>query len=97
MYHVHTVFVLSKFRVLTIALLSVTGMMWPLEGMPAKLRAVAYCLPGTVPIVSLHDILRRGKGILESQVYSGFLVTIFWILLHCGMCIVILKLKSKRT
>jgi ABC-type uncharacterized transport system permease subunit len=72
-------------------------MLWPLEGMPKMLRAVAVCLPGTVPIVSMHDILRRGKSILDSQVYSGFLITILWILLECGMCIVVLKLKSKKT
>lgn len=72
------------------------GMLWPLEGMPEMLRTVAICLPGTVPIVSMHDILRRGKSILDSQVYSGFLITILWILLECGMCIFVLKLKSKK-
>lgn len=73
------------------------GMMWPLEGMPKFLQHLAHCLPGTDPIVSMHDILRRGKSILEPQVYRGFLVTILWILLECVTCIIILKLKSKTT
>ncbi|KDR16091.1 ABC transporter G family member 20-like [Zootermopsis nevadensis] len=73
------------------------GMLWPLEGMPAFLRTFALCLPGTIPIVSMHDILRRGKGILESQVYIGFLITIAWIFIECGACVAILKFKSKRT
>jgi len=80
---------------LTTVLLYVTGMLWPLEGMPRYLQHLAHCLPGTDPIVSMHDILRRGKSILESQVYRGFLITIMWILLECVTCIIILKLKSK--
>ena len=78
-------------------LLYVTGMLWPLEGMPKFLQYLAHCLPGTDPIVSLHDILRRGKSIIESQVYRGFLITMLWILLECATCIIILKLKSKTT
>jgi hypothetical protein len=72
-------------------------MMWPLEGMPKFLQYLAHCLPGTDPIVSMHDILRRGKSIIESQVYRGFLITILWILLECATCIIILKMKSKTT
>jgi ABC-type uncharacterized transport system permease subunit len=87
----------ESFHTLTIVLLSVTGMLWPLEGMPYFLLVVALCLPGTAPVLSMHAILRRGKTILESQVYTGFLITILWILLECGLCIIILKIKSKRT
>ncbi|XP_069695763.1 ABC transporter G family member 20-like [Periplaneta americana] len=71
------------------------GMLWPLEGMPKFLRVVAVCLPGTVPILSLHNILERGKSIVESQVYIGFIVTAIWIVLQCSLCIVILKIKNK--
>lgn len=82
---------------LTTVLLYVTGMLWPLEGMPKFLQQFAHCLPGTDPILSMHDILRRGKSILESQVYRGFLITIVWILFECATCIIILKMKSKTT
>jgi hypothetical protein len=72
-------------------------MMWPLEGMPEFLQHLAHCLPGTDPIISMQNILRRGKSILESQVYRGFLITILWIWLECAMCIIVLKLKGKAT
>jgi hypothetical protein len=70
-------------------------MMWPLEAMPKFLQQLAHCLPGTDPIVAMHGILRRGRGILESQVYIGFVITIVWILLECATCIIVLKMKSK--
>lgn len=82
---------------LTTVLLYVTGMLWPLEGMPKFLQYLAHCLPGTDPIMSMHDILRRGRSILESQVYRGFLITILWILFECVTCIIMLKIKSQTT
>ncbi|KPJ19597.1 ABC transporter G family member 20 [Papilio machaon] len=71
------------------------GILWPLEGMSAGLRAVALALPFTVPSKSLRDIMEKGSSITDAAVYNGFLITIAWIVVTISLCF--LRLKYKKT
>ncbi|XP_045539902.1 ABC transporter G family member 20 [Papilio machaon] len=71
------------------------GILWPLEGMSAGLRAVALALPFTVPSKSLRDIMEKGSSITDATVYNGFLITIAWIVVTISLCF--LRLKYKKT
>ena len=73
--------------------LFLSGFIWPLEGMPAYLRYIAYLLPQTFACQALRGTLSRGWSILAPQVYRGYLVNILWILGLLLVSTVVLKIK----
>ena len=73
--------------------LLLSGIIWPLEGMPAYLRYISYVLPQTFACQALRGILSRGWSIVQPQVYRGFLVTIGWILVLLIISTLILKIR----
>ncbi|EFN72463.1 ABC transporter G family member 20 [Camponotus floridanus] len=73
--------------------LLLSGVIWPVEGMPTVLRYVSQCLPLTMATTALRSILTRGWGISESNVYSGFISTIIWIVIFLTTSLVVLKFK----
>ncbi|CAH4035289.1 ABC transporter G family member 20-like [Pieris brassicae] len=70
------------------------GILWPLEGMPWALKQVALMLPFTLPSRSLRDLMERGSGITDYNVYIGFLISIGWIVLILTLCFLRLKYKK---
>ena len=73
--------------------LLLSGIIWPLEGMPLYLRYISYVLPQTFACQALRGILSRGWSIVQPQVYRGFLVTIGWILVLLIISTLILKIR----
>ncbi|GAB1869390.1 ABC transporter G family member 20 isoform X2 [Camponotus japonicus] len=73
--------------------LLLSGVIWPVEGMPTVLRYVSQCLPLTMATTALRSILTRGWGISESNVYNGFLSTIIWIVIFLTISLLVLKFK----
>ncbi|XP_003246532.1 ABC transporter G family member 20 isoform X2 [Acyrthosiphon pisum] len=73
--------------------LLLSGVIWPVEGMPILLRYVSYCLPLTMATTSLRSILTRGWNLLEPDVYLGFVSTISWIVLFLSISMAVLKFK----
>ncbi|VVC87177.1 ABC transporter G family member 23 isoform X2 [Leptidea sinapis] len=73
--------------------LLLSGVIWPIEGMPWILRYVSLCLPLTLATSSLRSILTRGWPITDPEVYMGFVSTISWILLFLVVTITILRFK----
>nr|XP_033203519.1 ABC transporter G family member 20 isoform X2 [Bombus vancouverensis nearcticus] len=73
--------------------LLLSGVIWPIEGMPKLLRVLAQCLPLTMATTSLRAMLTRGWSMSESDVYFGFIATIVWIVLFLTISIVVLRLK----
>ncbi|XP_026814673.1 ABC transporter G family member 20 isoform X1 [Rhopalosiphum maidis] len=73
--------------------LLLSGVIWPVEGMPVLLRYVSYCLPLTMATTSLRSILTRGWNLLEPDVYLGFVSTISWIVLFLSISMAVLKFK----
>ncbi|KAK7792210.1 hypothetical protein R5R35_000492 [Gryllus longicercus] len=74
--------------------LLLSGVIWPVEGMPIVLRYISLGLPLTMATTSLRSMLTRGWSIIEPDVYNGFLATIIWIVLFLTFSMI--ALKSKR-
>ena len=51
--------------------LLLSGILWPLEGMPSYLQAVAKFLPNTLACQAMRDIMLRGWDIAQQEVYLG--------------------------
>ncbi|XP_031843264.1 ABC-type transporter snustorr isoform X3 [Nomia melanderi] len=73
--------------------LLLSGVIWPVEGMPTVLRYVSQGLPLTMATTSLRSMLTRGWSIAEPDVYYGFIATIIWIVLFLTISIMVLKFK----
>lgn len=69
--------------------------MWPIEGMPDILRIFSYGLPFTLPAISLRDLMEKGTPITNPTIYSGFLISIAWIIGALILCF--LRLKYRKT
>ncbi|KAJ0170681.1 hypothetical protein K1T71_013453 [Dendrolimus kikuchii] len=73
--------------------LLLSGVIWPIEGMPWILRYVSLCLPLTLATNSLRSILTRGWPITDPDVYMGFISTLVWIALFLVVTLTILRFK----
>uniref|UniRef100_A0A8D8X121 ABC transporter G family member 20 n=3 Tax=Cacopsylla melanoneura TaxID=428564 RepID=A0A8D8X121_9HEMI len=73
--------------------LLLSGVIWPVEGMPILLRYISLCLPLTMATTSLRSILTRGWNLMEPDVYLGFISTITWIVLFLTISMLVLKFK----
>ncbi|EEB10801.1 ABC transporter, putative [Pediculus humanus corporis] len=73
--------------------LLLSGVIWPVEGMPIVLRYVSLGLPLTLATSALRSMLTRGWDIIEPDVYNGFIATIIWIVIFLTISLLVLKLK----
>ncbi|KAK0087540.1 hypothetical protein PV325_000790 [Microctonus aethiopoides] len=73
--------------------LLLSGVIWPVEGMPTVLRVISHGLPLTMATTSLRSMLTRGWSISEPDVYDGFISTIVWIVVFLTISMVVLKFK----
>ncbi|XP_054152932.1 ABC transporter G family member 20-like [Oppia nitens] len=71
--------------------LLISGIIWPLEGMPYELRLVSYCLPQTLAIIALRNIMLKGYHIGYMWVFLGYLSTIAWMAIFLVLAIVVFK------
>ena len=73
--------------------LLLSGIMWPLEGMPDGLRHLSYFLPQTFACEAMRGIMSRGWGIEWTPVYRGYLVTIAWSVFFLILSAVVLRAR----
>ena len=73
--------------------LLLSGVIWPIEGMPTILRYVSLFLPLTMATTSLRSMLTRGWSIQQPDVYNGFISTILWIIIFLTISLIVLKVK----
>ncbi|XP_044262651.1 ABC transporter G family member 20 isoform X2 [Tribolium madens] len=73
--------------------LLLSGVIWPIEGMPTVLRYISTFLPLTLATTSLRAMLTRGWSIAEPAVYYGFLATIIWIAAFLTISMLVLRFK----
>ncbi|KAL6445681.1 hypothetical protein ACFW04_000879 [Cataglyphis niger] len=73
--------------------LLLSGVIWPVEGMPTFLRYVSQGLPLTMATTALRSMLTRGWGIKEPNVYNGFFSTIIWIIVFLSISLIVLRFK----
>ncbi|XP_054005310.1 ABC transporter G family member 23-like isoform X1 [Hylaeus anthracinus] len=71
-----------------------SGLIWPIEGMPEALKWISLTLPTTLPGISLRGVLEKGTPFEDPEVYSGFLILIGWILGLVMICVVHLRMKT---
>lgn len=74
--------------------LLLSGVIWPVEGMPILLQYISSILPLTMATTSLRSILTRGWNLYEPDVYLGFISSITWILLFLTISMLVLKFKK---
>ena len=73
--------------------LLLSGIIWPLEGMPDQLKYVSYALPQTYACEAMRGILSRGWGLAYWQVYMGFAVTLAWTVVMLVLSAIILRVR----
>ncbi|XP_057338569.1 ABC transporter G family member 20 isoform X1 [Microplitis mediator] len=73
--------------------LLLSGVIWPVEGMPTVLRYISHGLPLTMATTSLRSMLTRGWTISEPDVYNGFISTVTWIAIFLTISMLVLKFK----
>lgn len=74
--------------------LLLSGVLWPMEGMPVFLRYISYFLPQTYAVESLRNIFARGWGIERPEVYWGFLISIAWIFGMLAMSLIVVRVRK---
>ena len=70
-----------------------SGVIWPLEGMPEKLRYFSYFLPQTYACEAMRAVWSRGWDIHWLPVYRGYLVTLAWTVASLVLSTIILKIR----
>ena len=74
--------------------LLLSGVLWPMEGMPVYLRYVSYVLPQTYAVESLRNIFARGWGMEREEVYWGVIISFAWILGLISLSLFIIRVRK---
>ena len=69
---------------------TLSGIFWPLEGMPELLKWVAFYLPNTSSVQAMRDIMTKEKASIEESIG----ITSIWIFALTLVTIIAIKLKS---
>ncbi|KAK3868440.1 hypothetical protein Pcinc_026167 [Petrolisthes cinctipes] len=75
-------------------LILLSGIVWPIEGMPTGLRYVSYILPQTYACNSIRAILYKGWDITYSTVYLGYLITTAWLFIHLAITLIAIRIRK---
>ncbi len=67
--------------------LLLSGVIWPIEGIPIGLRYISYILPTTWAADAMRSILVRGWGMLEQSVWLGFVAVVAWQILFITLAV----------
>jgi len=73
--------------------LLLSGVIWPIEGMPTFLKYLSTFLPLTMATTALRSMLTRGWEIYEKDVYMGFVSTLIWIFIFLSISFIVLRVK----
>jgi ABC-type multidrug transport system permease subunit len=76
--------------------LLLSGILWPVEGMPAVLQSISWYLPCTCACQAMRDIMSRGWGVEgRISVQLGLLSSTAWIAIFLLASIVLLKIQQR--
>ncbi|KAK7080025.1 hypothetical protein SK128_016282 [Halocaridina rubra] len=75
-------------------LILLSGIVWPVEGMPDALRYISLVLPQTYACDAIRAILYRGWNITYWTVYMGYIVTAAWLLLHLVITLIAIRVRK---
>ncbi|CAG0915664.1 unnamed protein product [Notodromas monacha] len=65
----------------------IAGVFWPLSFRPDWLRYISYSIPPTGIVEASRAAIMTGKGILDKEVYRGFLITLGWLFVFMTLAI----------
>merc|ERR1712071_268738 len=74
--------------------LLLSGVLWPMEGMPVYLRYVSYFLPQTYAVESLRNIFARGWGFEREEVYFGVITSFAWICALISLSLIVIRVRK---
>lgn len=75
-------------------LLLLSGIVWPIQGIPVALRYVSYVLPQTYACEAIRAVLYKGWDITYATVYLGYLVTIAWLFIHLVIALIAIRVRK---
>ncbi|ODN00401.1 ABC transporter G family member 23 [Orchesella cincta] len=73
-----------------------SGIMWPLEGMPIGFQYFSYLLPCQLPSEAMRSIVSRGWDFSHSHVWPGFASIVGWIIFYWILTIFLHKKNLVR-
>ncbi|XP_067949251.1 ABC transporter G family member 20-like [Watersipora subatra] len=74
--------------------LLLSGILWPIEGMPQWLQYISVALPLTQPVAAMRSVLGRGFGFDHYQVWSGYCIGVGWALGFLILSLILARLKG---
>nr|XP_045625785.1 ABC transporter G family member 20-like [Procambarus clarkii] len=75
-------------------LLLLSGIVWPVQGIPVALRYVSYILPQTYACEAIRAVLYKGWDITHSTVYLGYIITVAWLFIHLAITLVAIRIRK---
>jgi len=73
--------------------LLLSGILWPLEGMPKYLHKLSLFLPNTLACQAMRDIMLRGWDIHREEVYLGVVASSSWIVIFLTASWIVVKVR----
>jgi ABC-type multidrug transport system permease subunit len=58
-----------------------SGLLWPIQGMPVFLQWVSRCLPFTIALDSFRNVMKKGWLLNDFEVWNGVGIEIIWIII----------------
>ena len=75
-------------------ILMLSGILWPLEGMPPFLQKICWWLPNTYTAQAMRDVMTKGWDTDYHTVQKGILVILAWIVIFNTKTLIVLKMKA---
>ena len=72
-----------------------SGIIWPLEGLPLVLKNISWYLPLTAAVQAMRGVMARGWNISHSSVYAGIGITTAWISIFMTLSWIAMKIRTK--
>jgi ABC-type multidrug transport system permease subunit len=72
-----------------------SGIIWPLEGLPQILQKISWYLPLTAAVQAMRGVMARGWNISHSSVYAGIGITTAWISIFMTFSWIAMKIRTK--
>ena len=76
-------------------ILLLSGILWPVEGMPLVLQKISWYLPCTAACQAMRDIMARGWDISNSSVPIGIGATSAWIVIFMFASWIAMKIRTR--
>ncbi|KAL1131607.1 hypothetical protein AAG570_011221 [Ranatra chinensis] len=80
----------------TLAVFTLGGIIWPIDGAHALIRSCAWAFPVAPAVQSYNSIASKGYSMSHGSVYRGFLSCLIWSALFSALALILAKVKKQR-